>query len=73
MLFETNSKISVLHEMWQHCTVRYWSPDGVTKLSYLTSCESLAMRRAIRLAAAMISLSRLDHSLTSMCSAWAAI
>ncbi len=37
-----------------------------------TSCDSLAMRRAILLAAAMMSLSLLDHCLTSWCRSWAA-
>jgi len=41
--------------------------------SYLTSWLSLAMSNAMRLAALMISLSRLDHCFTSMWSACAAI
>ena len=42
-------------------------------VKYLTKWLSLAMSSAILLAAAMMSLSRLDHCFTSMCSACAAI
>jgi len=41
--------------------------------SYLTSWLSLAISNAMRLAALMISLSRLDHCFTSICKACAAI
>ena len=44
-----------------------------TRPSYLTSWLSLAIKSAIRLAAAMISLSLEDHCLTSICRACAAI